>query len=140
MLLDDVATALETAGVGTVKTSGNSPTWPVYKGGRVPATPTQGLLWLKEYQLAGPIREMSATLGAMVAEEVGLSVQVRHADYDTARSKAEAVVTALHNLTGTLGSTRYLLVELTGTPVEVSRDTDASHVFATSFKVTKERG
>jgi hypothetical protein len=96
---------------------------------------------LSEYDGGPPIDEMGPTVGSVIAEEVGLNVSARHADYSQARSKAEAIWTKLHKLANTtLGSTRYLLVMAKGSPAPVGQDGNKRWMVGFNCAVTKERG
>lgn len=139
-LLDAMAAQLETAGVGTVKTSSNAPAWPIYKGGSIPNGVAQPGIWLTEYPRQGALNSMGSTLGAMEAEVVGLQAVVRHAAYDTGRAKAEAITTALHRLSGTFSGVKYALVMHQSGPFPLQRDGDAAWIFSVNFEVTKDRG
>lgn len=140
-LLDDVATRLAADGMGTVKTSSNDPaSWPIYKGAGTAGNRAEMILLV-----AGPgegvIEEMTATVGAAVAEIPTLVVSVRNADPSAAIVKAEAIWRKLHNLAEvTLGSTRYLRIEARQKPFAIGRDESNRHIVTCNYVVTKEIG
>ncbi len=142
MLLDDVATYLQTQGLGTVKTTSaqTGTAWLIYKGGTVTGDRADAI-FLSEYSDGGPIDQMGATTGVVVAEEVGLQIVARHAAYSTAKQKAEDIFGALHKLGNvTLGSTRYLLMMAKQTPFPIGRDQSNRWMIGFNMRVTKERG
>lgn len=140
MLLDDVAAFLEAQGLGNVKTTGSPATgWWIYKGTLVPSN-QDSVIALIEGPGEQPLDEMGSTISAVVAENPGLVVQVRHSDYEPARAKAHALWVALHRKSGVLGATRYLGIEARQSPFLFGRDDASRYLIGCNYSVMKEVG
>lgn len=141
MLLDEIGYYLEAQGIGVVKTSVNTPTWPIYKGtfGTNPDIPNA--IALAEGPSDPPVDEMGATVGAVPIENASLVVQVRSLSYATARLKANDAWTKLHKLAGSVGSpaVRYLLIQARQAPFPIGRDDSDRWIIGCNFDVAKER-
>lgn len=141
MMLDEVAAYLEAQGIGVVKTSSNSPTWPIYRGtfGTNPDIPNA--IALMEGPSDPAQDEMGATVGAVVFENSSLVLQVRSANYGTARLKANDAWTKLHKFAGSIGSpaVRYLLIRARQQPFPVGRDDNDRWLIGCNFDVAKDR-
>ena len=137
-MLDEIGAYLEAQSVGTVKTTANNPSWPIYKGGVFPGTQDDGIT-LAEGPGDSPISEMGSTVGAVAAEAPSLVVQVRSASYPTARNKAETAWTKLHKYIGILSGVRYLIIEARQSPFPIGRDEAGRWIIGCNYSVTKER-
>jgi len=140
MLLDDIATYLEGAGLGlTIGTN----LWKV----PVPEMASQSTgiqVAIIEYGGRPSIRAMGPSLGAPVAEVARFNIGVigQLEDFANTRTKAEDIYRALDNLADqTLGTTRYLLVSALQPPIYATPDDeDAEHHFSVNFEAVKARG
>jgi hypothetical protein len=128
-MLAEVGAYLETQGLGTLKTSSNNPSsWPICDP---------------------PIDTMGSTVGAVVAEQASLVVQVRSEQYDSAEAKARAIWNKLHKLGNTsLSGTRYLLIMARHAPFPIGgfgdraqggRDAEGRWILNFNCSVTKEK-
>jgi hypothetical protein len=88
---------------------------------------------------ASPIRAMGASLSAPVADVPAIQVVVRNASHSDGEAKVKAVIDALDFYSGTLGSTKYLLVTLEYGPVYVGLDENNRHRWSIAFRAVKRR-
>lgn len=142
-MLDAIGAYLESQGIGTVKTAGNTPTaWPIYKGGAQATHATiPGIVYISEGPGSAPTDTMGATPGSVVAENPSLVLQCRHADYSVARAKAESAWTVLHKKgNATLSGVRYLLIRARQSPFPTGRDEWGRWVIGCNYDIAKERG
>lgn len=124
MLLDDIATYLQTNGVGTVGTD-------IFLG-QLPASP-DNCVALFEYAGFPPDLIWSG-------ERPGLQARIRNKSYSAGRTKAEQVVQKLHGLAeSTLSGTRYLLVRAEQSPESLGRDANGRNEWVVNFAIIKER-
>lgn len=100
MLLDDIATLLTSAGVGTVGTT-------LFKS-TMPDTPDTATAVI-EYGGMPPVHHMATGPGAarVVIEQPAVQVLCRALDYPTARNLAETAFKALDGYSGTVNTVRY---------------------------------
>lgn len=94
--LDDMATVLEAAGVGTIKTTVNNPAWPIYVGMEMPGTQTPAIMVVQSPASPAPIDVMGQAVGAPIFRIRSFHVTVRNESPETASAKGEAVFAALH--------------------------------------------
>jgi hypothetical protein len=138
-MLDEIGAYLEAQGVGTVKTSSNSPTWPIYKGGVFPAN-VDNVLSIATGPSDPPTDTMGSTVGGIVAENQALVVQARSEEYPTADGKAWDAWNVLHKLGNTtLSGTRYLLIMARQMPFPIGRDDKQRWLIGFNCDVTKEK-
>ena len=130
MLLDDLATLLEAAGVGVVGTT-------LFKS-RMPATPDTAVA-IFEYGGSPPERRMSATPGNYIVERPSLQVLCRSTDYPTARTLAETAFRALDGYRGTLSGRRYW-VAAHQSPYLIQRDTNERDWIGFGTSIMKTAG
>lgn len=139
MMLDEIAAYLEAQGLGVVKTTGNAPTWPIYKAGTSPADNVDEVIIVAEGPGADPIDTMGNVVGAVVAEVCSLVVQTRSLSYPIARTKAQAIWSKLHKLGEIqLTGVRYLLVMARQSPFPMGRDDKTRWLVGCNYEVTKE--
>lgn len=126
MMLDDIATLLQTEGLGTVGTT-------IFKGHR-PPTPDQCLTL---YQYAGnPPRLVQ---GARY-EYPGLQVWARSQDPSLPISMLEAVIDALHGITDyQTAYARYLIFVARQSPEAMGQDDLGRTEYVVNFRVTMTR-
>lgn len=115
MLLDDIATLLQTAGVGTIGTS-------LFKS-QMPATPDTAVALL-EYGGLSAEHHMAAGPGLqrVTIEQPSLQVLCRSTDYPTARTKADVAYKALDGYSGVIGGVRYGYISARQSPYLIQRD------------------
>lgn len=123
MLADDIATYLQTAGIGTVGSS-------IFIG-QMPDAPTNCIAL---YQYGG---EPPLVVGGI--ENPRLTVRVRNATYLNGQNKARDVLKALHTLNEqTISAHRYLYIRAAGSIAQLGRDHEGRSLFTVDFIVTKE--
>ena len=127
MMLADVATALQTAGVGTKGTD-------IFQGEK-PATP-DNLVALFEYGGSPPPLTFTGTK----LEEPGLNVWIRNKVYPAGREKAQAVFDALHGNRIAATTGRILLMKANQSPEGMGKDESGRHEWVINFTVIKEVG
>jgi len=123
VLLDDIASYLQTNGVGTVGVDIFLGSWPVGPNNAVAIFEYAGeppdLHWPGEYP--------------------GLQVQVRNKSYEAGRQKIEQVKNVLHGVAETVvNNHRYLLIRANQSPFFLERDENNRAVFVCNFRVIKE--
>ena len=122
-LLDDVASYLQTAELGTVGTN-------ILKG-FIPHSP-DALIALFEYSGFPPDKVASI-------ESPQVQVRVRATGYNDAKAKIISVFSALHLLwETTINSNRYLYVYANGSPGFMRRDANGRSEFVQNFTVIRE--
>jgi hypothetical protein len=125
MLLDDIATYLQSQGVGAVGTD--------LFNGSLPDEP-DNCVALFEYAGSPPDLHWNG-------EYPGLQVRVRNTSYPAARAKIETVITKLHGLTETmLSDTRYLLIRANQSPESLGQDASNRVELVVNFSIIKTRG
>lgn len=129
-LAEDIVTRLQSAGVGT-------PAVNLFIG-HMPISPDT-CMTVSERGGAPPIRAMGASLSSPVADQPMFQVMVRGATYLEARGKVDAIINTLDHFSGMIGSTRYLLIELSYAPVQMGQDENRRTVFSVMFNVRKTR-
>lgn len=123
MLTDDIASYLQTAGIGTIGSS-------IFIG-HMPDVPTSCIAL---YQYAG---EAPLVVGGI--ENPRLTVRVRNATYLNGQNKARDVLKALHTLNEqTISAHRYLYIRAAGSIAQLGRDHEGRTLFTIDFIVTKE--
>jgi len=123
MLADDIASYLQTAGIGTVGTS-------IFIG-HMPDAPTNCLAL---YQYAG---EPPLAVGEI--ESPRLTVRVRNATYLNGQNKARDVLKALHTLGEvTINAHRYLYIRAAGSIAQLGKDHEGRALFTIDFIAIKE--
>ena len=123
-LLDDIASYLQTSGVGTVGTN-------IVKG-FFPNAP-DSLVAVFEYSGLPP--DKTANI-----ESPQLQVRVRGTDYNTAKKKIIDCQTALHTLwEQTINGNRYLYISANGSPAYMRKDANNRHEFVQNYTVIRER-
>lgn len=122
--LDDIATALQSASVGTIGTD-------LFKG-RMPETPV-ACVSLQTYPGRAPqYVEEQSTPGY---ERPAFQVMVRNSDHATAETKARAAFDALTLIRNvTVGGTRFLAIRPYQSPFELSRDENDRVLYAFNFE------
>lgn len=124
MLLDDIASHLQSQGIGTVGTN-------IFKG-LLPDQP-DNCIALFEYAGSPPDLHWEG-------EYPGLQVRVRNKSYSAGREKIGSVVSKLHGLCEqTINSTRYLLLKANQSPGGLGRDANGRNEWVVNFTVIKER-
>lgn len=128
MLVDDIASHLQTAGVGTVDTD-------IFKG-HIPDddanTGSSDCIALFPY--GGDPPELVGEI-----ENPRLTVRVRNTSYSAGMSKANAVMVALHTLNEqTLNGHRYLFIRAASSLTHLGRDHRGRNLFSIDFIATKE--
>ncbi len=137
MTLDEVADYIESQGLGTVKTRGASPSWPIYQN-LWPAGSTDAI-FISEGPSLPPVDSMGGDVGVCEFEQVALVVQVRSSTYSVARARAQAIWGKLHKLGNVLLSgTRYLLVTARSSPFPMGRDDNGLWLVGCNYDVAKE--
>ena len=128
MLLDDIATYLQTAGIGTVNKDIFCDDYPERPDNIV------GL-----FQYAGSPPETTHDRNEI--EQPGLQVRVRNKTSALALAKIEAIIALLHMLTNTtLGTTDYLSIFVNQSPVPMGKDAVGRPEWVVNFTVKKNRG
>lgn len=129
LLLDELGTYLQTNGIGTQGTD-------LFLGS-LPDRPDAAVAVL-EYGGLAPEHTMGANT-APDFERPRVQVLSRHADYTTARQKAEDAYRLLDKLTATsLSSTLYLRIAALQSPTWLGQDQNNRHVVSCNFQVWKE--
>lgn len=124
MLLDDIATYLQTGGVGTVGTD-------LFKG-ELPPDPDN---CVAIYEYAGQPPFVSVDI-----DRPGLQVRVRNKGYAQARAKIDQIYLLLHALANTtINGTRYLIVRAVQSPFSMGRDSNNLVELVQNFIIMKER-
>jgi hypothetical protein len=141
MILDEIADYLASLSLGTVKTNANTtpgaPGWWIYKGA-VETSNQDNAIFLTEFFGGPPEDIMGSTTGSVECEIVGLQVLCRSLSYETARAKSAALWDELHKFSGTLGATRYLLIQARSSPFPIGRDQSSRWMIGFNCTVTKE--
>lgn len=128
MLVDDIASHLQTAGVGTVGTD-------IFKG-HIPDDDASSSYndCIALFPHGGDPPELVGGL-----ENPRLTVRVRNTSYSAGMSKANAVMVALHTLNEkTLNGHRYLFVRAVSSLTHLGRDHRGRNLFSIDFIATKE--
>lgn len=126
MMLDDIGTLLQTAGLGTVGST-------IFKGQR-PPTPDQ---CLSLYQYAG--NPPGLVQGARY-EYPGLQVWARSSDPVAPLTMLDAVIDALHGVTNYQTTyARYLIFTAKQSPEAMGRDDLGRTEYVVNFRVTMTR-
>ena len=130
-LLDDLASHLQTQGIGTVGST-------LFKG-VLPDTPDACVAVLESPAMLGPVRTRKGSLGVPVTERPRVQVLARATSYQAARNKAVDALAALDWLGPvTLNSVAYQQVEaLQRPPFPYAVDANGRQVFAFNVEVTK---
>jgi hypothetical protein len=132
VVLDDIASYLQTQGVGTVGTD-------LFKA-MLPDTPDACVAVL-EFGGDEPVDTYSVTAGTIKVERPALQIICRAAqdDYSAARTKAESAYKQLHNLgPATLSGTVYLGVKAREAPFTLGRDSNGRWLVGFNLSVWKE--
>jgi hypothetical protein len=130
MLLDDIGTLLQAAGVGQLGVT-------LFKS-FMPASPDTAVA-LIEYGGLAPERHMAALPGRMTLEQPSIQLLSRSTDYVIARDKAELAFRALDGYSGTLGGRRYW-VAANQSPYYLHRDANDRAWIAFNALVKKTLG
>jgi hypothetical protein len=130
MVLDAIATLLQTAGYGTIGTDLFYP--------EMPDQPDDCLA-LADFPAGAP--EMQLGYGRVGLEILRVQVTVRAALYDTGRTRIEGIVTELAKvLNQSVSGVRYLATVPNRTPSSIGRDPNGQYLFTVDFDVMKEPG
>jgi hypothetical protein len=105
--------------------------------GPMPMTP-DACVSVRRYGGGGVERAMG-TSSTPVADSIHFQILVRDAAQSAGETKIAAILTALDNYSGTLGSTRYLLISLMYGPVDMGRDESNRFVWSLNFRALKAR-
>jgi hypothetical protein len=125
--LEDIATQLNTAGVGIYP--GTVATRTVYIG-EMPDSPDACIAL---HARPGRAKEMRLAL-----EYPELHIETRAATYAAAQTKAEAIDAALHAQHDvTLSSHRYLIIRALGVPCKLETDTRGRTIFYQNFTIQR---
>lgn len=126
MLLDDIASYLQTAGIGTVGTD-------IFKG-EMPAEP-DNCIGLFEYGGGRPEHAPGAPL-----DRPGLQARVRNLSYPVARQKCQDIQNVLHGIhEQAINGTYYILILANQSPEPLGRDANDRMEFVQNFSVIYER-
>ena len=125
--LEDIATQLNTAGIGIYP--GTAATRTIYLA-EMPDVPDAVTVL---YARAGRAKELLTDL-----QFPELHVEVRAATYAAAQTKMEAIDTALHGLHDTvLSGHNYIFIQALGAPVKLEVDARNRTIFYQNFEVWK---
>ena len=125
--LEDLAAALQTAGVGVYP--GTSATRTIYIG-EMPDSPDACIAL---YARPGRAMALFCDLQYPV-----LHVEVRAATYSAAQTKAEAIDAALHGVHDTaLSAHQYLTIQARGVPCKLQVDGRGRTIFYQNFEIVK---
>lgn len=123
MILADIGSILQSAGVGTVGTD-------IFLG-KLPATPDN---CVAVFEYAGEPPDLHWN-----GEYPGLQILVRNKNYDTGRQKIEQVKNILHGMAETvINNHRYLLIRANQSPFLLERDENGRAIFVCNFRIIKE--
>ncbi len=127
MLLDDIASSLESAGLGTVGTN-------LFLGSR-PATAPVKCTTLYEYNGAAAVR----TSPGVAVENPRLQVRTRDEGYQAARAQAEAIYKLLDGIANqAIAGTKYFWIEAQAPPALLQIDQSGNAEVVINFAVQKE--
>ena len=137
-LIDDIASILQTAGVGTIATT-SSATGTIYKG-ILPEAPT-AVIAVLEYEGLAPERVFAGGVASAHLEHARVQTQVRAATYQAARDTAQDVLAALdYQQNVTVNGVRYALIEaLQRPPFPLANDQNNRTIFAANFAAQRNR-
>ena len=125
--MEDIATALNTAGVGVYP--GTSATRTICLG-EMPDTPDACIAL---YARPGLAKELFCDL-----QYPELHVEVRAATYAAAQTKADAIDAALHAQHDiTLSTHKYLTIQARGVPCKLESDARGRTIFYQNFEIVK---
>ena len=125
--LEDIATQLNTAGVGVYP--GTSATRTVY----IAEMPDSPDACIALYARPGRAKEVYCDL-----QYPDLHVEVRAATYTAAQTKAEAVDAALHaQHDQTWNGHKYILVAARGVPCKLEKDANGRTIFYQNYEIMK---
>lgn len=132
MLLDDIATALETAGV-----AGGATGWALYKG-ILPDKPDKAVAL---YETPGAVPS-----AALALDFPGLQVRVRGprrkedtAPYSTTRAKIQEVFAALHTQEASVGAGYVFIYAANSGPLSMGYDASDRLHLSLNFRILKRR-
>lgn len=125
--LEDIATQLNTAGVGVYP--GTNSTWTVY----IAEMPDSPDACIALYARPGRAKEVFCDI-----QYPDLHVEVRAAPYAAAQAKAEAIDAALHaQHDQTWSAHKYLLIKARGVPCKLETDDRNRTIFYQNFEIVK---
>jgi len=125
MLLEDVASYLQSQGTGTIGAD-------IFLG-QLPVSP-DNVVAIFEYAGEPPDLHWQG-------EYPGLQILVRNKNYEVGRQKIEQVKNVLHGLAETVvNGHRYLLIRANQSPAFLQRDENGRAIFVCNFRVIKEVG
>lgn len=131
----DIATQLQTDGVGTIRSTGD---WGIYEN-QMPRAPEKCISVFAYGGVAPPT--------AWDGEIPHVQVRVRGGKHDETDStvhaatyaKAYAVMQSLHELTdATINSVHYYYIRALGSPASLGRDANGHDIYVLNFEVIKE--
>lgn len=128
MLVDDIASYLQTSSVGTVDAD-------LFKG-HMPDDDASSSYndCIALFPYGGDPPELVGDI-----ENPRLTVRVRNTSYSSGMSKANTVMTTLHTLNEqTIEGHRYLFIRAVSSPTHLGRDHRGRNLFSIDFMVTKE--
>jgi hypothetical protein len=128
MLLSEIASYLESKGVGTRGVD--------LFAGEIPLTAPEIAVGLIETG-GGPPAYVHGKNEPVVVFP-GIQLRVRAADYEIGRSRIDAIVKELTFRDAILGGVRYLSVVPVQEPIDVGRDDNDRHQFVCNFEIMKE--
>ena len=124
-LLEDVSLRLENQGRGTRGTN-------IFIG-RQPDSP-DNLIIVWELMGQAPYNTMGPSGTAPYVKRPRFLVQIRNTSYADAQTLADQVYSDLHWLTGTIGSTRYMLIRALNQPYSVGEDENRRAQLACNYR------
>lgn len=124
MLLDDIASYLQTKGIGTVGTD-------IFKG-EYPDSPDDMVAIYETGGFAPP--------KSWEGDNPTFQIRVRNRGYSLGRDVCETIMWTLHHVgEETLGTTRYLYIWALDSPISLMRDPKQRHEWTMNFACYKER-
>ena len=124
-LLEDVSLRLENQGRGTRGTN-------IFIG-RQPDSP-DNLIIVWELMGQEPYNTMGPSGTAPYVKRPRFLVQIRNTSYADAQTLADQVYSDLHWFTGTIGSTRYMLIRALNQPYSVGEDENRRAQLACNYR------
>ena len=126
-MIEDIATYLQTAGIGTIGTN-------LFKG-QIPTEP-DNCVAVFEYAGSPP----AVTHDKKTLDSPGLQIRVRNADYAAGMTAIQGIIDVLSPLSNvSIGSGYYLSILANQSPVPLGLDEKDRHEFSMNFLVLKRR-
>jgi hypothetical protein len=126
-MIEDIATYLQTVGVGTIGST-------LFKG-QIPTLP-DNCVAVFQYAGSSPI----VTHDKKVLDSLGLQIRVRNTEYSVGMTKAQEIIDLLSPKSNiTIGTGFYLSVVANQNPVPLGLDEKGRHEFSVNFSILKRR-